>query len=352
MPVRSYSNSSIEVLVHSTASEVLAVVEPYVLPKREREANIWHPFARKLKKRETSGSSTESITSDPRLTGIFWLSLWSTSATKERRTLDMVVACTSHHLGDYPIFLYSHHPASHLTPTFLHRRIPLLVDRVKELVSCARVFSVFGPTSLTSAFVCEWTKRTGVIPEPDPFYAAKFTTCTLRTLTPPRKPLPAGDVMRQADITDVEAAAALCKEFADDSFYFPLELSEALKEARELIRNRQLWVYYMTMPDGNQELASIVACTRTSDNVAAITKVYTATRCRSRGCAERLVRKVCEFWLREAGRQSVVLFVAHENKPAEKVYDHVGFEGLRGRTAEGVEDWLEIGFVGTVRGHW
>lgn len=48
----------------------------------------------------------------------------------------------------------------------------------------------------------------------------------------------------------------------------------------------------------------------------------------------------------------MVLFVAHENEPAEKVYNHVGFEGLRGRTAEGVEDWLEIGFSGTVRGHW
>lgn len=164
--------------------------------------------------------------------------------------------------------------------------------------------------------------------------------------------MPEGDVMRQAEVTDVEAAAVLCKEFADDSVYFPLELPDALKEARELVRNRQLWVYYMTMPDGRQELASIVACTRTSENVAAVTKVYTNPLCRSRGCAERLVRRVCEFWLKEAGRQFVVLFVAHENEPAEKVYNHVGFEGLRGRTAEGVEDWLEIGFSGTVRGHW
>ncbi|KAG8941036.1 hypothetical protein FRC04_004815 [Tulasnella sp. 424] len=335
MPVRSYSNSNIDVLVHSTASEALATLEPYVLPKREREANIWLPFARKLRKREMSVSSTESINPEPCLTGTFWLSVWSTSAAKERRTLDMVVACTSHHLGNYPIFLYSHHPASRLTPTFLNQRIPILVNRLKELVSCSRVFSVFGPTSLTSAFVCEWTERTGVMPERDPFYAAKFTTCTLKTLTPPRTAMPEGDVMRLAEVADVEAAAVLCKEFADDSEYFPLELPDALKEAEELVRNRQLWVYYMTMSDGTQELASIVACTRTSENVAAITKVYTNLR-----------------WLKEAGRQYVVLFVAHDNEPAEKVYNHVGFEGLRGRTAEGVEDWLEIGFSGTERGHW
>lgn len=48
----------------------------------------------------------------------------------------------------------------------------------------------------------------------------------------------------------------------------------------------------------------------------------------------------------------MVLFVAHSNAAAEKVYDRVGFEGLRGKMADGVEDWLEIGFVGTVRGHW
>lgn len=48
----------------------------------------------------------------------------------------------------------------------------------------------------------------------------------------------------------------------------------------------------------------------------------------------------------------MVLFVAHDNGAAEKVYHRVGFQGLMGRTAQDVEDWIEIGFVNTERGHW
>lgn len=74
-----------------------------------------------------------------------------------------------------------------------------------------------GPSPLTKSFVSAWSNRTGSIAELDPFYEAKFTTCTSSTLTPPRTSTPAGDVMRQAEIEDAEAAGVLCKEFADDS---------------------------------------------------------------------------------------------------------------------------------------
>lgn len=55
-----------------------------------------------------------------------------------------------------------------------------------------------------------------------------------------------------------------------------------------MIRNRQLWVYYTATGD----LASIVATTRVTEDVAAITKVYTNPSCRAKGYAERLVRHV------------------------------------------------------------
>jgi len=47
------------------------------------------------------------------------------------------------------------------------------------------------------------------------------------------------------------------------------------------------------MSDGESGIASIVAVTRKSEGVAAITKVYTPNRWRGKGCAERLVRRVC-----------------------------------------------------------
>jgi len=138
-----------------------------------------------------------------------------------------------------------------------------------------------------------------------------------------------------------------------------------------MIRQQQLWVYYIDFGQGRKEMASIVACTRTSENVVAITKVFTNPICRSRGCAERLVRQVCQLlvhffclllstlltfghlsWLLEVQKHSVVLFVAHDNLPAATVYSRVGFVGINGTPREGVEDWVEIGFVDTARGHW
>ena len=51
-------------------------------------------------------------------------------------------------------------------------------------------------------------------------------------------------------------------------------------------------------------------------------------------------------------KESVVLYVGHENS-AQRVYDRVGFAGLCGKhKPDGVEDSLELGFVGADRGHW
>lgn len=55
-------------------------------------------------------------------------------------------------------------------------------------------------------------------------------------------------------------------------------------------------------------------------------------------------------------KQAVVLYVAHNNPGAAKVYHRVGFQGLSGAAADerpaGVEDWLELGFLGAQLGHW
>ena len=49
-----------------------------------------------------------------------------------------------------------------------------------------------------------------------------------------------------------------------------------------------------------------------------------------------------------------MLYVAHSNLAAAKVYHRVGFQGLAPMEPRlfGVEDWLELGFQGTDVGHW
>lgn len=68
----------------------------------------------------------------------------------------------------------------------------------------------------------------------------------------------------------------------------------ALYEAELLIHSNAVWVHTMQGPGQvAPDVACIVAATRTTETVAAITKVYTSPNYRSRGCAERLVRFAC-----------------------------------------------------------
>lgn len=212
-----------------------------------------------------------------------------------------------------------------------------------------------GPVPLTRSLVNTWSAATGVVPVIDPYYAAKHTVCTRESLTDaPLSPLSPTHSMRLASPTDLVSTAALCHGFAAGSEPFLLSAEDALREARGYISARQMYVYDIVSPaTGHHETASIVCVTRSSANVAAITKVYTNPMFRGRKCAEKLVRYVCQQMLYELGKTSVVLFVAHDNKAAEKVYDRVGFQGLWGKPRpEGVNDWVEIGFEDTELGHW
>lgn len=147
-----------------------------------------------------------------------------------------------------------------------------------------------------------------------------------------------------------------------------MTLDQGRIEAEELIQNAQLWVY-----DVNGKCATLCAVTRTSYNISCITKVYTTPKFRRMGCAEHLVRHVTRGYaevcllrdiiyqmahhglnrlLFDMKRDVVMLYVSHGNS-AQRVYDRVGFVGLCGKEQpEGVEDAIELGFVGTTRGHW
>lgn len=220
-------------------------------------------------------------------------------------------------------------------------------------------FALPGPVPLTQQFTKTWSSTTGAIPVIDPYYAAKHTFCTKDTLNDgthngaPVSPISPSHSLRLAEPKDLISCASLCHDFAAGSDPFFLSCEDAIKEARGYIQNKQMYVYDIATEDGRSEIASIVCVTRSSWNVAAITKVFTNPHHRGRKCAEKLVRYVCQQQLYELNKQLVVLFVAHDNKAAEKVYDRVGFQGLWGKARpEGVNDWVEIGFEDTELGHW
>ncbi|KAF8753955.1 Acetyltransferase (GNAT) domain [Rhizoctonia solani] len=270
---------------------------------REIRSYLQHhsPFAIKVRKNErlpVSNARGAAYWSAPQAAPTsqvprqFWMTQWTSRGASSVPTLDFVLALTEGLLGAYP---------HNLTP------IP---RRSKPVVN---------------AFTNVWTQVTGKIPEPEAFYAAKFSYCTRKHLQPTPQ-LPSGHELRLATLADLDQCAQLCKEFADDSVYFPLSLEGGRQEAKSMIEAKHLWVY--ATPQG---IATIVASTRRTPNaVASINKVYTPPI-----------------------SAAVVLYVSHGN-PAARVYNRVGFQGLDDNLPlpPFVENWLETGFQATQRGHW
>ncbi|KAJ7033367.1 hypothetical protein C8F04DRAFT_623124 [Mycena alexandri] len=270
--------------------------------------------------------------------------------------IDFILSVTNGDLGTYPAFVFTTHPIHRLTPEFLLPRLIRLAEALRAAVPIKRVYSFFAPDAVTKMLVEIWFSLTGVQGYQDPYYHAKLSYCTKQSFVNRRMTTFPGLVyeLRPAVESDLEGVASLCYQFAADSEPFTLSHESAIKEAAILIRNQQIWVHGMRFDgDVHEDIASIVAFTRNSDNVATISKVFTNPTWRRRGCAERLVRRVCKHLL--ATKQSVALFVAHSNPGATKVYDRVGFRGLDGGApVEGVDSWLEIGLDRSKieLGHW
>ncbi|THH31962.1 hypothetical protein EUX98_g2216 [Antrodiella citrinella] len=354
------SPSNSVIIQHNSANEFLAVAYP-TLRRHEASANIVlaHALKRVTTEAAMAGfefscdddvedwlSCADATSFSPQQKSEFWLTMWNTS-TPSAPTLELVLSCVKWTLGEYPIFLWTPQSQSGLTTAWITPRIEKIADHLRFCVPSERVFSVFGMTPLVKAFSRYWSDITGHAVEAEPFYSAFFSYCNVDTFKDSDAMLPEGHRLRRARLADLEQVAQLCKEFADDSVYFPLAIDRARIEARELISKRQIWVY-----DAEGDISTICAVTRSTHRVSAITKVYTTPRWRRRGCAEFLVREVTAKLLYDCGKDCVVLYVGHENS-AQKVYDRVGFAGLCGKDKPaGVEDSLELGFVGSRRGHW
>ncbi|KAF8274024.1 hypothetical protein EI94DRAFT_1768888 [Lactarius quietus] len=344
---RSYSYSLIHkhsVVHHDSAADFLSATFP-TLRRHEESANIVFAHALKLLGGEAALTGCHFInesdvnscseyrgTSQGQKYEPFWLTVWSSPSPFIPPTLDIVLACVNGTLGDYPIFLWTPKTPAPISPSWLMPRTELLAERLVDIVPPRRVFSIFGMTPLVKSFTRYWSDLVKCPIEPEP------GDC----------PLPSGDNIRRANVEDLAAVARLCKEFADDSVYFPLEIDAAVVEARELTAEGLIWIY-----ESEGEVTSICAVTRSTQNVSAITKVYTTPKWRRRGFAEHLVRNVTKRLLVDCGKRSVTLYVGHSNS-AQRVYDRVGFVGLCGKEkVHGVEDSLELGLVtGAPRGHW
>ncbi|KAJ3521366.1 hypothetical protein NM688_g9025 [Phlebia brevispora] len=311
-----------------------------------RDSNVMYPHALKARRDEQEGRLTKGL----------WIVCTSTNLLSSP-SVDFVLSCTDGPLGSYPVFIFTPIPPSCLDSEYVHPRLEALARALLAAIPSHRVFSVFAPDAITLMFTSLWTDLTGVLLDPEPrYYAAKITYCTKRSFRP-RQTSIFPDVeytLRLAREDDISGVAELCLGFARESEPFVLSEEGAQREASTLVQNSNVWVHEIWRRGQQSEIASIVAVTRTSDTVAAITKVYTNLRWRKRGCAERLTREVTKHLLKT--KDSVVLYVAHNNPAAAKVYNRVGFVGIgpESESVEGVDSWLELGFdrKQVQLGHW
>ncbi|TBU45252.1 hypothetical protein BD309DRAFT_860636 [Dichomitus squalens] len=292
----------------------------------------------------------------PNAHGDLWVVLWDIRYATSSPSVSFVLSCTTGPLGTYPIFIFTPLSATHLSYSSISPRILAVVDALRGHVPPERVFSVFATDNIADVFADTWTARTGISLDQNPvYYHARLMYCDKSTFQSRQlSNIPGAEAkLRRAVGADVAKVGRLCHAFAADSEPFVLSRDKAIQEAKLLIQNNQVWVYEIRMPGGEPEIASIVAATRATETVTAITKVLTDPTWRSRGCAERLTRHVCQHLLET--KAAVVLYVAHGKYAAESVYRRVGFVGFSeySKSAMG-ESWKELGFDRSrvELGHW
>ncbi|KAF9254830.1 hypothetical protein L218DRAFT_938225 [Marasmius fiardii PR-910] len=262
--------------------------------------------------------------------------------------VELVLSCTENVLGTNPIFIVNLCP---LSIASLRPRIQEMVQQLSRITVLRRVYSVFAPDDIAELFAEAWTRETGIQKYCEPYYAAKLSYCTRMTLTGhDGEP---NHYLRPAEDSDLDAIAQLCFAFASDSEPFFLSKDDAYTEAEYLIQDKLIWIH--SVP-GSTRVASIVAFTRNCETNATITKVFTNPSYRGQGYAQRLVRRVTEHLLYSMNKNSVALYVAHDNGAASRFYHNVGFVGLdeSDRAGHLATSWKEIGFDRREvdLGHW
>ncbi|KZO96418.1 hypothetical protein CALVIDRAFT_598364 [Calocera viscosa TUFC12733] len=296
-------------------------------------------------------SSPRSEDVEPAISEVVYISIWT--LRQDRRTLDFVVACAGHK----PIFVFSNHSSSGLTAAFLELRIPHLAESMKKVIPDRRVFAIVGIETVAERLAAAWEALTGHRIKQPAYYQATHTFCTRQTLAP----LTASDVgmcrMGLATEGHILQAGRLCSAFTQSAHDDPYQLSvqQGIQEAKRLIQRKELYVCDVLRGGraDDYDVVCIIAVTRKSTKVAAVSKVFTHENYRRRGYAKRLLAHVCHEVLRT--KQQIVLFVAHDLKTAAGVYGRVGFVGVGDRPMSEralVERWLELGFEDTDTGHW
>ena len=211
------------ITVHDTASTFLANAGP-TLRQHEGYSNIILAHAEEAAKQQCI--EQRPYYQDPESTARpdLWLCLWtmtqpsSPSHAKAPKRLDIVLACTSSHMGPLPLFIVFLGDNQELVPDFTRPRIIEMTAQLAKKIEPSLIFSIFGPPPLVQPFVEEWNHLTGMVVAPGgPWYEARMLQCHASDFDSKYvAPLedPETTRFRLASLEDLPAVSELCRQFS------------------------------------------------------------------------------------------------------------------------------------------
>ncbi|CAE6469898.1 unnamed protein product [Rhizoctonia solani] len=301
----------------------------------------------------------------------FWVTCWSvqtpvTSAARPSELtpphavrlpkLDFAVSI----LASDPVFVFTPHPATSLSPSFLAPRAGRLVQQLAQYMPVGRMSRLFALYPVAETIAEAWTVHTGIPRAPESQCNVFSTFCTVATFSGVQ-PLPDGHQVVLAETSQTSHLARMYYDFETELALHPISNDQARQKVGRMIQQGQLWIYEYPVFNASKthvdyyDICAIAALTRHTPTVAAISSIYTLPFARGRGIAEHLVGRVCNHVF--AMNKSAVLFVPQGNATASNLLGRIGFYGMGPRASalgETAETWREIGFVGGARvsGGW
>ncbi|CAE6529058.1 unnamed protein product [Rhizoctonia solani] len=393
MPALSNIALSYDVCIHTSATDFLEAAEHALLADQERRSNLilahalerasweahtgigasattlgWPPYERSKAwwaRRYSPGQPTVEVGRD------FWVTCWTvqTPVTSSARspetasaahttrlpTLDFAISI----LASDPIFVFTPHLATSLSPSFLAPRAGRLVQRLAQHMPAARMSRLFALYPVAETIAEAWTAYTGIPRAPESQCNVFSTFCTVATFSGVQ-PLPDGHRVVLGNSSQVSHVARLYYDFETELALHPTSNEQARQKVERMIQQRQLWIYEYPVLNAAKthiecyNICAIAALARHTPAVSAISSIYTLPSTRGRGIAGHLVGQICNHVF--AINKSAVLFVPQGNTAASNFLGRVGFYGmgLRATFGEVAETWREIGFVGGARvsGGW
>ena len=211
------------ITAHDTASAFLASAGP-TLRQHEGYSNIVLAHAEEAARRQDLQQGPYGQDPASTVRPDLWLCSWtivhtaSPSHVKAPKRLDIILACTSSHMGPLPLFIIFLEDSQELTLEFTRPRIIAMIEQLSQKIEPSLVFSIFGPPPLVQPFVEQWHHHTGMAVAPGgPWYEARMFQCQVsdfdaKSITPLEEP--EATRFRLASLDDLPTVSELCRHFS------------------------------------------------------------------------------------------------------------------------------------------